>query len=324
MEESELVKGCRVLNLHGLIDGNDVSTIHQISKFFNYKFTDLPRIMDELKKDCRKSNANLIIVMDDFHEFCTKNQFLLYNFFDLIQYVKYVLVIGITYRYDSIELLEKRVKSRMNHKIIDLKPPFQSLGQYLEFAKNLLDKDDVKFTKQFQRNLEIQYSKSNSIAQLRCCLLFNMRSKRATHKINQNSIQRCLEGEDEKIRLICNYLTHLEICVLLLAAKLIFDKDYKNFNINDLNGFANEIPKQIIPQVNDAPSKKHLFMAVGILIDYDLFVIEEKRSVQKDKLYLTDWTVLVLNVFRFHIEESLKRLDKNLPTGVTQLFRIQN
>lgn len=313
LDESELAKSCRILRLSGLIHGNDISTIHHIARFLDIKYNDLPRVMDKFKEDCRNKIANLIIVLDEFDMFCDRNQFLLYNFFDLIQYVSYVLVIGISTRYDCIELLEKRVKSRMNHKIIELKPPFQTLGEYLAFAKNLLDQD-VKFTKQFQHNLEIQFSKSYSIAELKVCLLYNMRSKAATEMIRRGPV-RLTEGRDEKVSLICNYLTNFEVCILLIGAKLVYLKEVERFNCNHLLGYTKEIPSQI------ACNQKLLFMAVGILIDYDLFVIEEKKTLQNRKLYLTEWTPLVLNVFRFQIEESLKR--RKLPTDVPQLFSIQ-
>ena len=313
LDESELAKSCRILRLSGLIHGNDVSTIHHIARFLDIKFNDLPRVMDQFKDDCRNKIANLIIVLDEFDMFCDLNQFLLYNFFDLIQYVNYILVISISTRYDCIELLEKRVKSRMNHKIIDLKPPFQTLGQYLDFAKNLLDQD-VKFTKQFQHNLEIQFSKSYSIADLKVCLLYNMRSPNAIKKVRHGPV-RLLEGRDEKVSMICNYLTNLEVSVLLLGAKLVYLKELERFNCNQLLGLIKEIPSQI------GCNQKLLFMAVGILIDYDLFVIEEKKTLQNRKLYLTEWTPLVLNVFRFQIEESIKR--RKLPTDVPQLFSIQ-
>lgn len=115
LKESDQAQNCRILKLSGLIHGNDVSTIHHIANFLDIKFTDLPRVMDKFKEDCQKRIANLIVVLDEFDEFCVKNQYLLYNFFDLIQYVGYIMVIGISTRYDCIELLEKRVKSRCLH-----------------------------------------------------------------------------------------------------------------------------------------------------------------------------------------------------------------
>lgn len=316
MNESEFASNCRILRLDGSIHGNDVTTVQHIAKFFDIQYNDLPRVMEKFKDDCKRRIANVIIVLDEFEVFCDKNQYLLYNFFDLIQYVGYILVIGITSRFDCIELLEKRVKSRMKHKSIILKPPFENLGEYLEFAKKLIDKEDIKFTKQFQHNLELQYSKSYSIAQLKLCLLYNMRSKSAAVKINQGPVERYLTGEDEKVSLICNYLSNLEICVLLLASKLVYVKEYERFSINHLMNLKDEIPSQI------SRSLKTIYFAVAVLIDYDLFVIEEKKTLQNKKLYLTEWTPLVLNVFKFQIDDSLKRLENKLPTGVHKLASI--
>lgn len=316
LKDSKSADGCHILRLSGLIHGNDVSTIHHIAKFFGIDFNDLPRIMEKVKEDCKKQIRRTIIVLDEFEVFCSRNQFLLYNFFDLLQYVGHILVIGITSRYDCIELLEKRVKSRMNHKTIVMKPPFESLGQYLEFARKLLD-TDVKFTKQFQHNLEIQFSKSHSIARLKMCLLKNMRSKHASELV-RGPVQTYLTGRDDKVSLICNCLTHLEIAVLLLAGRLVYLKERERFNCNALCELIEEIPKQF----GISHNQKLLFMTVGTLIGYDLIVIEERKSLQNKKLWLTEWTPLVLNVFKFQIDESLKRLQKKLSTDVQQLFSV--
>lgn len=317
LDESSLAQNSQILRLSGLIHGNDVSTIRHIAQFFNIEFNDLPRIMERVKEKCKKNIVPIIIVLDEFEVFCSQNQFLLYNFFDLLQYVGHILVIGLTSRYDCIEQLEKRVKSRMNHKTIVLKPPFESLGQYLEFAGQLLD-TKVRFTKQFQHNLEIQFSKSHSIARLKMCLLANMRSKRASQLVRA-PVQTFLTGRDDKVSLICNYLTPLEISVLLLAAKLVYLKEVERFNYNALFGLIGEIPTQF----GIGSNPKLLFMTLGTLIGHDLIVIEERKALQGKKLWLTDWTPLVLNVFRFQIEDSLKRLEKKLSTDVQQLFSVK-
>ena len=322
LDKSDLASTCKILRLSGLVHGNNVSTIHQIGHFFGVEFNDLPRMMDRVKENFRRMAASTIIVMDEFEVFCNKNQLLLYNFFDLLQYVSNILVIGITSRYDCIELLEKRIKSRMNHKTIVLKPPFQNLGEYLDFARQLVDRE-IKFTKQFQHNLEIQYSKSYSIAQLKMCMLKNMRSKRTNCTIVRGPVQSYLTGRDEKISLICSYLTPLEICVLLLAAKLVYQKAKERFNCNTLFDLIDEIPKQFGLKKSVGGSHKLLYMTVGNLIDYDLIVIEEQKSLQNKKLWLTDWTPLALNVFRFQIEESVRRMEKTQSTDVLQLYSVQ-
>lgn len=317
LDESDLASSCKILRLSGLVHGNNVSTIHQIAKFFELGFNDLPRMMDRVKEKFKRMPANTIIVFDEFEVFCSKNQFLLYNFFDLLQYVPNILVIGITSRYDCIEMLEKRVKSRMNHKTIVLKPPFQNLGEYLDFARQLVDRE-IKFTKQFQQNLEIQYSKSYSIAQLKMCILKNLRSKKAAETVH-GLVQTYLTGRDEKVSLICNYLTQLEISVLLLAAKLVYKKEMERFNCGALAALRQEIPTQF----GVASNPKLLFMTVGILISYDLIVIDQPKSQQNKKLWLTDWTPLVLNVFEFQIKDALKRMGSKLSAEISQLFTVQ-
>lgn len=202
----------------------------------------------------------------------------------------------------------------MNHKIIELKSPFQNLGEYLKFAKQLLDKD-IEFTKRFQKNLEQQYSRSYSIAQLKTCLLHNLRSKQKSN-IDYRSNESYWNGKDQKVSIICKYLTNLEICILFLAAKLVHKREQEQFNINLLSGLLKEIPSQM------SCNKKLLYMATGVLIDYRLFVIKEKRTLQAKKPYLTEWTPLVFNVFKCELEAALKIL--KIPTEVQQLLQIKN
>jgi origin recognition complex subunit 4 len=65
-------------------------------------------------------------------------QILLYNLFDIVQTCKApIAVIGITNRMDTLLLLEKRVKSRFSHRMIDFFP-CTSFDQYKNIAKSLL------------------------------------------------------------------------------------------------------------------------------------------------------------------------------------------
>ena len=65
-------------------------------------------------------------------------QILLYNLFDISQSSKSpILVIGLTTRIDTLLLLEKRVKSRFSHRMIDFYPMF-SLDEYCGIVKDLL------------------------------------------------------------------------------------------------------------------------------------------------------------------------------------------
>ena len=65
-------------------------------------------------------------------------QILLYNLFDISQSSKSpILVVGLTSRIDTLLLLEKRVKSRFSHRMIDFYPQF-TLQEYMDIIKRLL------------------------------------------------------------------------------------------------------------------------------------------------------------------------------------------
>lgn len=69
----------------------------------------------------------LIITLDDFDLFTARpRQAMLYCLLDAVQAASYgagLAVIGLTSRVDTVDLLEKRVKSRFSHRILHVRPP---------------------------------------------------------------------------------------------------------------------------------------------------------------------------------------------------------
>lgn len=68
---------------------------------------------------------SIVLVLDHFERFTQHHrQVLLYNLFDIAQSKKApVCVIGLTTQVDAFDMLEKRVKSRFSHRIIQMAPP---------------------------------------------------------------------------------------------------------------------------------------------------------------------------------------------------------
>ncbi|ORY82660.1 origin recognition complex subunit 4 C-terminus-domain-containing protein [Protomyces lactucae-debilis] len=68
---------------------------------------------------------SIVLILDHFERFTQHHrQVLLYNLFDIAQSKKApVCVIGLTAQVDAYEMLEKRVKSRFSHRIIQMAPP---------------------------------------------------------------------------------------------------------------------------------------------------------------------------------------------------------
>jgi origin recognition complex subunit 4 len=86
-----------------------------------------------------ESSTPLVFILDRFDMFAEHtNQILLYNLFDIAQSQQTpICVIGVSGKLDSINMLEKRVKSRFSHRIIDLYP-LESLECFHEIAKSAL------------------------------------------------------------------------------------------------------------------------------------------------------------------------------------------
>lgn len=81
----------------------------------------------------------MIFILDEFDLFAQHpKQALLYNLFDAAQSAQNPMaVIGLTCRLDTLDLLEKRVKSRFSHRQIYLFPS-SNFGQFIEIAKGAL------------------------------------------------------------------------------------------------------------------------------------------------------------------------------------------
>ncbi len=77
----------------------------------------------------------VVFVLEGFELFAEqRNQALLYHLMDLLHVCRVTLV-GVTNRLDTMELLEKRVKSRFSHRQIVLEAPSITFDKFMEAAK---------------------------------------------------------------------------------------------------------------------------------------------------------------------------------------------
>ncbi|KAJ3004593.1 UNVERIFIED_CONTAM: origin recognition complex subunit 4 [Siphonaria sp. JEL0065] len=117
-----------------------------------------------------KENVPVVFVLEEFDLFALHpKQSLLYTLFDIAQMcVNPVFVIGASQRQDSIELLEKRVKSRFSHRVIFTHPPKNEteLTTLVRNASTLSETDGItnegyrqEFNKQLETLLESKYFK---------------------------------------------------------------------------------------------------------------------------------------------------------------------
>ncbi|KAI3479240.1 hypothetical protein L1887_58671 [Cichorium endivia] len=83
----------------------------------------------------------LVITLDDFDLFTARpRQALLYCLLDAVQAASYgagLAVVGMTSRVDTVDLLEKRVKSRFSHRIVHVRPP-RDYDTFEQIVRNAL------------------------------------------------------------------------------------------------------------------------------------------------------------------------------------------
>lgn len=92
------------------------------------------------------TSKSIIFVIDEFDLFATHaRQTLLYNLFDIAQARKApIAVLGLTTRFDVVESLEKRVKSRFSHRYVYLSLP-KSIPAYWDICRQglTIDEEDM-------------------------------------------------------------------------------------------------------------------------------------------------------------------------------------
>ncbi|XP_063699357.1 origin recognition complex subunit 4 [Culicoides brevitarsis] len=151
-----------LVNLSGLIHTDDKIALKSITtqldldnathgKSFGSFAENLAFLLQCLKSGNNRKSKSIIFILDDFDIFCAHhNQTLLYNLFDVAQSAQApICVVGLTYRLDVIELLEKRVKSRFSHRQVFLHPKHdpeiwtEKLKLLLTFGNEISKKLDV-------------------------------------------------------------------------------------------------------------------------------------------------------------------------------------
>ena len=128
-KESEVFKkDGLIVKLHGLVETDDKLALKQIARQLKLENVDGDRVfgsfaehleflLSSLRSGDRHSKP-VVFVLEEFHLFCSHhNQTLLYNLFDVAQSkATPMVVIGISPELDVLESLEKRVRSRFNHR----------------------------------------------------------------------------------------------------------------------------------------------------------------------------------------------------------------
>jgi Cdc6-like AAA superfamily ATPase len=205
-------------------------------------------LMREIKSKAR-GNEKLVIVLSDFEEFCRQRQSLLYNLMNLIHTDPNQLdkgpnltLIGLTVSLDWAENIEKRVRSRLNAKCIEISFPYRNKEQFVEFASELLGgykiDDDLKEHLEYiynflpnpsTRTLKKYLSKMVDIDKRGNVVLdFDPTNWNTDYQINPNNLLR------ERLR----HLTRSQLDLFKLAVNYCYTNSKPSFTLKELDDHA--------------------------------------------------------------------------------------
>lgn len=205
--------------------------------------------------------APLIITLDHFDLLTTRpRQALLYCLLDAVQSGTYkpgLAVVGMTRRVDTVDLLEKRVKSRFSHRIVQCYPP-ANMHRWKDLVRNVLtasdttqdNDDDGTFTSawnqevvallenaQFQSNLTSTIELSQDVQHL-FSILYPVISQLslATSTITPNQPHLYAQAQesllvDETIRQLYHLPTLAFLFVIAAKQLLLRDRVVFNFEV---------------------------------------------------------------------------------------------
>ncbi|KAI9478030.1 MAG: origin recognition complex subunit 4 C-terminus-domain-containing protein [Benjaminiella poitrasii] len=246
-----------IVRLNGLTETNDRFALNEIARQLvkeqkeqaDHTFTSFAESFDyllSLLKSGDRASLPVIFILDEFDLFAQHpKQALLYNLFDAAQSAQNPMaIIGLTCRLDTLDLLEKRVKSRFSHRQIYLFPS-SNFGQFLEIAKGTLElPEEYPSSSQFNRSLETLFQNPTVNGILR--RIFDLsKDIRMFHKICFSPIYKLrpeapyldideflqsslIQGADSKTEFLKG-IALLEL-ILIISMKKLIEKDITTFN----------------------------------------------------------------------------------------------
>jgi len=320
--------GLKVM-LHGLLETDDKLALKTIAKQLKLEnvagdrvFGSFAEHLEFLLSSLRSGDSGskpIIFVLDEFHLFCGHhNQTLLYNLFDVAQtQATPMVVIGISPESDVLESLEKRVKSRFNHRQIEMFPP-KTFEEFLEVTKCLLMPKNAG--KPWNRHIEsLIQSKSfkdllNKIYLINCSVsnlkqLLKLSLLSSEEDFEAASLQKVVEEQNQSAdAVILSGLTLIETCVLIAIKHLqvIYEGQPFNFEMayHELDKFVSTKAKMLKQERNV------VMKAWETLIDLELITpVDKGTKIQKE---------FKLHQLQIFTDVILKAVDKNVPQNVIE------
>lgn len=250
IEEAEKIAKIKCVYVSSHFYNDDYSALKAIATElgFNARAAHISDIMGEIKKSAIKKEK-LVIVLLDFEELCRKRQSLLYNLMNLIHTDSHqtdkgpnLTLVGLTVCLDWAENIEKRVRSRLNAKCINLTSPYTNVKEFLEFTSLMLDgykidsdlKEHLEYIYLLLPNPSIRTLKKflNNLVDLdakgKLEVNFDPNDWNDNYQINPNNLLR------ERLR----YLTRNQLDQLKFALHYCFLHSKTGFTLRDLHELA--------------------------------------------------------------------------------------
>lgn len=156
------IENLQVVHLNGSIYSEHSSLIREIRRQFPLASPEI-RTFEELVYHLKDvlQNRKVLFVLEDFHRYAAhpQHQHFLYSLFDLCSTPlaglesNMLLIIGISSRLDSIDLLEKRVKSRFSQNILYCPPP-RTEDEYLDYIKAVILPNSVSPSSKYYKSVQ--------------------------------------------------------------------------------------------------------------------------------------------------------------------------
>lgn len=288
----EAIKKCDVIDiwLRPTHYTEDFSALRHIATELKLNPRDsLSEILEDLEERCLGTDKRIVICLPDFEEFCRKRQSLLYCLTHLTQHGVNISLIGLTYSLDCTEHLEKRVRSRINAEIYNLKPPYENFEDYLEFAKLLLG--GHKINKELELELETMFMQGQrDIRTLKRQLIFVCTWPKGKLVVGNpvkehNQDHMCLLEQRVK------WLVKPQLDILMMAMNYCYSFTTNDFRLSELDEYGRRKCKKF-----DAIS--HVAIRNASFLVKNSFFIQIKRQQFLDRNSL-----LTLNILPYHFRK---------------------
>ena len=290
------------VKLHGLVETDDKLALKQIAKQLKLENVQGDRVFGSFAEhlefliSCLKSGDRdskpVVFILEEFHLFCNHhNQTLLYNLFDIAQTKSTpMVVIGISPELDVLESLEKRVRSRFNHRQIEMFP-HTDFAEYFKIAQNLLTPNSAgkpwinemkdTFESKGMKNILTKIHNINcSIAYLK--QLLSLAIITSQEILKAEDLIRVFEEQSESGEPpILSGLTMIEICLLVAIKHILIIYDGQPFNFemanHEFDKFATTKGKQYKQERNV------VLKAWETLIDLEIITpVDRGTKIQKE------------------------------------------